>query len=100
MSGLNESHSNPIVSELVGYPDEEQAEMIADHYATISQLYKPLSSDDFPEYENPTNFQPPKVTCKTVEKAIKSMNKKAAGVPGDVPMKLISALSNLNSIWL
>ena len=82
------------VDELIGFSDQDQAEKIADHYASISQLYEPVTDSDYPEYAIPSNFSPPKVTCSKVEKTIKSMNKKSAGVPGDIPMKLIAEFAS------
>ena len=93
MSGQNDIGSDAMIDELSDYSDQDQAEQIASHYASISQLYTPVSLDHFPDYKNLANFRPPKVTCNQVEKIIKSMNKKAACVPGDVPMKIISEFS-------
>ena len=67
--------------------------MIADHYAGISQLYAPVRNEDFPDYSTPSKFPPPKISPAKIEKAIKTMNKKSAGVPGDIPMRLISEFS-------
>ena len=93
MSGQNEIKSDVMIDELAEYSDKDQAEQIASHYASISQQYTPVSLDHFPEYKNLANFRPPKVTCSQVEKTIKSMNKKAACVPGDVPLKVIAGVS-------
>jgi hypothetical protein len=38
------------VEELDGFNDEEQAEMIANHYASISNLYKPVKVEDFKDF--------------------------------------------------
>ena len=38
MSGQEEDRSDNTVDELLGYSDQDQAEIIADHYAGISQL--------------------------------------------------------------
>ena len=93
MSGQDEKFSDFTVDELVVLSDQDQAERIADHYASISQEYEPVKNEDFPEFSVPSNFRPPKVGPTKVEKIINSMNKKAAGVPGDVPMKLIGEFS-------
>ena len=94
MSGHKDQISDFTVDELIGFSDQDQAEKIADHYASISQLYEPVTDLDYPEYAVPSNFSPPKVTCSKVEKTIKSMNKKSAGVPGDIPMKLIAEFAS------
>ena len=75
MSGQTNSMYEVTVDELIGLSDQDQAEKIADHYASISQLYEPVTELDYPEYAVPSNFSPPKVTCSKVEK---SMNKKSA----------------------
>ena len=93
MSGQGGVTGDFSVDELIGLPDDAQAEKIADHYASISQEYKPVLAEDFPEYAKPSNIAPPKVTRSKVEKIVKSMNKKAAGVPGDVPMRIIAEFS-------
>ena len=90
MSGQTDSMSEVTVDDLIGLSDQDQAEKIADHYASVSQLYEPVKKEDFPEYSVPSTFSPPRVTASKVEKTIKSMNKKSAGVPGDLPMKLIA----------
>ena len=90
MSGKEDERSDFTVDELLGLSDQDQAEKIADHYAGISQLYKPVTNSDFPEYSCPPKKAPPKISPAKIEKIIKTMNKKSAGVPGDIPMKLIS----------
>ena len=77
------------VEELSGLSDQEQAERIADHYASISSQYEPIISEDFPEYRS-GEFKPPKISVQKVVKVIKSMNRKAAAVPGDLPMRIIA----------
>ena len=77
------------VEELSGLSDKEQADRIADHYASISSQYEPIRSEDFEEYSS-GKFRPPKISVAKVVKVIKSMNKKAAAVPGDLPIKIIS----------
>ena len=77
------------VEELSGLSDQDQAERIADHYASISGQYEPIRPEDFPEYKS-MDCKPPKISVSKVVKVIKSMNKKAAAVPGDLPIKIIS----------
>ena len=94
MAGQDEDATDYNVDELIGLSDQDQAEKIANHYASISQLYKPVTVQDYPEYAVPSKFSPPKVAPSKVEKTIKSMNKKAAQVPGDIPMKIIAEFSH------
>ena len=77
------------VEELSGLSDQEQAERIADHYASVSSQYEPIRPEDFSEYKSGI-YKPPIISVSKVVKVIKSMNKKAAAVPGDLPMKIIS----------
>ena len=94
MSGLKENSPDYLVDELVGLSDQSQAEIIASHYAAISEEYEPVSMSHFPEFSKTENITYPKISCNKVKKIIKSMNKKAAGVPGDIPMRLINVFSN------
>ena len=48
MSGQDVKFSDFTVDELVGLSDQDQAERIADHYASISQEYEPVNNEDFP----------------------------------------------------
>ena len=79
---------NILVEELEGYSEQEQADLIAEHYSEISNQYDALSVDDFPQYKN-KEFCPPTIEPVKVYQIIKGMNKKAATVTGDVPIKLI-----------
>ena len=94
MAGQDQQSADDLViDELIGLSSSEQAETIADHYASISNLYKPIQTENFPNLKHhkcPT----PKVTKLKVAKVIRNMNKKAAAVPGDLPMKLISIFSD------
>ena len=83
------------VEELEGLTNQEQADKIADHlmmfalYANISNMYQPIRSEDFPEYKAGTH-KPPRISVSKVVKVMKSMNKQAAAVPGDLPMRIIA----------
>ena len=77
------------IDELIGLSDEAQAEKIADHYASISSEYEPIRAEDFPDYMN-AHFSPPRISSAKVVKVIRSMNKKAAAVPGDLPIRIIA----------
>ena len=77
------------IDELNGLSDEAQAEKIADHYASISNEYEPIRDEDFPAYIN-AKLSPPKISSAKVVKVIKTMNKQAAAVPGDLPIRIIA----------
>ena len=82
------------VEELIGFSDDQQAEIIADHYASISNLYAPVKKEDFCEYLKSINEKPPNIGPYKVFKAIKKMNQNCATVLGDLPMKLISTFAD------
>ena len=95
MAGQDQKNSSDItVDELIGFTNEEQVEKIADHYASISNLYQPIKAEDFPEYLNTQNFSPPKISVSKVSKIIRGMNKKASAVPGNLPMRVIAEFSD------
>ena len=53
MSGQEiDKQENILVEELSGYSNKEQANMIAEHYADISNQYQPIKKDDFPQYRS------------------------------------------------
>ena len=92
MAGHNHEKPNKImVDELVGLDDMQQAERIADHYSTISNQYEQVKIEDFAKYENEGNL--PCIEPLKVYHTINSMNKKAATIPGDMPMKLFAEFS-------
>ena len=94
MSGRSESSKqNILADELTGLTDQQQADYIAQHYALISNQYEQVRSTDFPNF-NPTSHgvggsPPPCVEPLKVYQIIQKMNKKAATVPNDVPIRLI-----------
>ena len=93
MSGQNNNRQeNILVDELMGLNDQEQAECIADHYSAISNQYDPIDPNDFIEFLNPIEHghQVPKIEPLTVYQTILKMNKNAATVLNDIPIKLIS----------
>ena len=86
---------NISVQELEGLDAAQQGEAIADHYASISNLYDPVEKDDFSDYlARHKSFKPPNISPYKVQKAIKKMKKTAATIPGDLPMKIISLFSD------
>ena len=94
MSGKSESSpSNNLINELIGLTDQQQADCIAAHYSLISNQYEALQQRDFPSF-NPISpgggaSPPPFVEPLKVYQEILKMNKKAATVPNDLPIKLI-----------
>ena len=77
---------------LIGLNNQEQAECIADHYSTISNQYEQVKAEDFPEFFSPNKQGPPipKIEPLKVYQTIMKMNKNAATVPHDIPIKLIA----------
>ena len=95
MSGQESNkQSDVMIEELMNLDDKEQAECIADHYATISNLYKPVETEDFEKYLNNIITKPPNIGPYKVTKTIRSMRKNAATVEGDLPMKIISEFAD------
>ena len=87
---VNLKQQNILLEELIGL--SEQSERIAEHYAAISNEYKAINPDDFKEcFDNKDS--PPIIEPIKVYEVIEGMNKKAATVPGDIPMKLIAEFS-------
>ena len=70
---------------------KEQAEVIADHYSQIANEYDPIDKNDFLNFKGP--FVPPVIYPMKVNEVILSLNKKAATVPGDIPIKLFQEFS-------
>ena len=90
MSGQGrESESEINVAELDGIYDKLQAEIIADHYAQISNQYEPIKSEDFQEYLDQKQISPVIIEPEKIVKIISKMNHKAATLDGDLPIKLI-----------
>ena len=77
------------VQDLVEFPNQQQAEMIADQYAKISNQYKPLKSEDL-DCSNMTDSKPlPLFDPYQVYLKIKKMKKKSSTILNDVPWKVI-----------
>ena len=93
MSGQEDVRSADVKIEVLeNCTVENQAGIIADHYSKISNQYDPINKDDFPDY-TAKNFTPPTIFPWEVVKIIQSLNKKAATVPGDIPVKLLAEFS-------
>ena len=94
MSGQDTKNvSDALIEELSGLDDEEQAESIADHYASISNHYKPVQKNDFEEFLKNVP-PPPNIGPFKVLKTIRKMRKNVATVKGDFPMKIISEFAD------
>ena len=97
MSG-QKSKSDKIstVEELMGLDDDQQMEVIADHYAKVSTIYEPVKNEDFGEYlKKHSHEKPPHIGPDKILKTIKKMNKNAATIPGDLPMKIIDRFAEI-----
>ena len=96
MSGQQVTKEDIItVEELMGLDNDQQAEVIADHYASISNIYEAVKNEDFQKYlDRNAHFKPPNISPFKVLKTIKKMNQNAATVPGDLPMKIISKFAD------
>ena len=98
MTGKSERSDSISVDELIGLSDSEQAERIAAHYSQISNEYEQVQECDFQEHFNPISHggfrgSPLLIEPRKVHQIIKKMNKKAATVENDIPIKLLSEFS-------
>ena len=96
MSGQSDRNQNIQVDELMGLSNKDQAERIAQHYSQISNEYDQVQASDFPEYFNPMEHggcSPPTIEPLKVYQAIRKMNKSAATVENDIPIKLMDEFS-------
>ena len=91
MSGQNTiTQDSSTIAELSGLDSNEEMEVIADHYARVSDQYEPVKDDHFGEYlQEHRNKKTPNVGPYKVFRSLKKMNRNAATVPGDLPMKII-----------
>ena len=84
---------NVQVQNIMELPSDQQAELIADEFAQISNLYQPLKIEDIqlPTFENSLPvplFEPHQIYDK-----LRKMKKKASTVCGDIPWRIISEFS-------
>ena len=99
MTGKTGGQENILVDELIGLSSKQQAERIAEHYSDISNNYDQIQEQDFPEYLNPLQYRgrsdyiPPSIEPLKVYQTIRKMNKKAATVENDIPIKLLDEFS-------
>ena len=95
MSGQEiNSVTEVMIDDLKDLDELEQAECIADHYASISNLYQPVRDEDFSEYLANISTKPPNIGPYKVLKTIKKMRKNACTIKGDLPMKVISEFAD------
>ena len=96
MAGKENTGHEICVEELTGLDNKEQAEAIAAHYSKISNQYEEIKQEDFSAYFDPSLKKvnpPPKVEPLKVYQTILKMNKRAATVKDDIPMKVINEFS-------
>ena len=94
MSSIDPTREEKIlVQEINDLPSNQQAEVIADEFARISNLYQPLKTEDIelPSVENSKAF--PMFEPYQIHEKIRKMKKKASTVFGDIPWRIISEYS-------
>ena len=79
------------VQSLINFTDSEQAEIIADQFAAISNEYNPLKNEDIPAELQPSSC--PKIEPMKVHKIITEMRTNTSTLLGDIPMKIIKEFS-------
>ena len=73
---------------LVGLPNQTQAEVIADEFSAVSNLYEPLNKDDISTQSK--NEKPvPIMTPYFVHQRIKKLKNNSSTLKGDLPAKVI-----------
>ena len=85
LCSYDQMKSEPIIVESIKHlTDKEQAEIIADKFAKVSQEYEPLKSEDIhvPEFEQSTI---PSFTHQQVKKHLEKIKTNKAVPPGDIP---------------
>ena len=76
--------------------DQESAERIAQHFANISNEYRPLDLDSLPERVRnnlASESTPPHISEHQCYEKIVKANKPRSGVPGDLPAEMIKEFS-------
>ena len=94
MSSVDPTQDEKIyVEELMDVSSDKQAELIADRFAEISNLYEPLKAENI-QMPSQKDLKPvPLFEPHEIYEKIKSMRKKASTVLGDVPWRIISEYS-------
>ena len=101
MSSIDPTKDQTVqVQTIMDLPSVQQAELIVDQFAHISNLYQPLKSEDIqlPSFENSLPvplFEPYQMFQKLAK-----MRKKASTVCGDIPWRIISEYSVELSFFL
>ena len=96
MTGQGTSQDNSTtIAELSGLDGSQEMEVIADHYARVSNEYEPIKDDHFGEYsQQHQDKKPPNIGPYKVFRTLKKMNRNVATVPGDLPMKILSTFAD------
>ena len=81
------------VNELRDLPSSEQAELIADRFAEISNQYKPLKKDDIEMPKSDESKPPPLFEPFEIHSRISKMKKKSSTVQGDIHWRIIQEFS-------
>ena len=69
MAGQDQHNTDFTIDELTGMSDMDQAETIANHYASISNMYEPVQTENFQKIlEDTGKCSPPKVTPSKIQK--------------------------------
>ena len=94
MSTLDQTKDEEVVvQQFKTETNQEQADIIADQFESISKLYQPLIVDDI-EMPSTENSAPhPLFEPFEIYEKIKSMKKKTSTVPGDIPWRIITEFS-------
>ena len=82
-----------IIENIKDFSDEEQAEMIADKFAAVSQEYDKLEDGDI-ELPKFNLSDVPIVTEKEVAETLSEMDSNKANVKGDIPAKILKEFSD------
>ena len=93
MGGADNRQENGEIDELHGLDIEEQADVIAKHYAEVSNEYDHHKTEDIPKNVYDIKNPPPRIEAFKIHKRIQKMSKKKATVYGDIPMKIIKDFS-------
>ena len=94
MSSLDPTKEEKVVvQDIMDLPSTQQAEIIADEFSRISNLYKPLKPEDV-EMPSLSNSKPlPLFEPHQIHEKISKMKKKASTVCGDIPWRIITEYS-------
>ena len=90
MSSIDQTKDDFVeVEELVDLPDQAQAEVIADSFAKISNLYKPLDLETIQVCQSDDSKPLPLFEPYQIYQKIKKMKKKSSTIFNDIPWKII-----------